>query len=743
MVASHGTGSTGVTLGKLNYNDPRDIAEAVHFLWGQRYLKSSLEQRAAKNAAFLDGEQYLEFDPELRRLRVGDQYADAENVLIYNIIRPLVQQKLARMAVEESVWSVPAFTSDEFDQMVSRFSNDLLAWYFTYGLEMPREIERLFNQVMCSDITFIEPSWNPTKGERKPITLDTILRSTQGIPPELAERQNQEDIDLFRGLVGFNPGHKEGLRQTVQQFAGDLEFNIRSVFDAVWWPHLPDKFDFESDCIDAMLISVVMSPEQVAHRYQLDIDEVLRHRDTSEVEELRTKIVGAWSAPWIDMPIVNEAHDNGVIVHTLHVAKHVSPNNPDGATGVVLGSMDEAIRVGKLGNRRRQLPFYAIYEYDSNLVPWGKCSMDDAVPAQMEINDAATDESEFRKYKIDPIWLVDTNDGNPEREALESKHGVYEVDGIKDKAPSALKLPGEGFENEKTKQFNQRFLHDTFATPDVSLGNTRETKAKSGVAIDRLQREANLRLKNIGRRFNRAMAWAGSMYLELLQDNAVDERLTAITGRETGAREFRAWSAADLRPRAYGQDPNLQANVATTVFSHMPRTEEDIQEVVFALMEMKVIRPGEHDQIITEAFGLRDWRSVMDRGRIGRDKAVNRTMAWRSGRPTPDPNPYDDHKEFVPIYEEFVTSDDFARLPPFIQQQVHQHLLFHQQGQYDRMAETSVRQQYALMKMSRRVSQEALANGDSNAAAVLFAQSTGQLPGPKENKDSGDRSQAA
>lgn len=742
------TATSGV-LGKTDWNDPRAIATAMKDIFEQRELKRDLEARAARNIAFYEGRQSWEWHEGRRQMVFPRRLKKVADLLIYNIIKPLMVQKLAKMARSEPVWKVPSYTTDEFDQMVARFSNDLMGYYYLHGLRVPEIVEDLLRNIYTSPVTFLEPGWDPILGEAMDVTLDDFYREIpQEATNEMADQMRGDDLTAFRGLLGAN-GREEGDNRPVVQYTGDLSLHIRSIFKVMWYPFHVEQW---SD-VHAYLISEVMTPEEVSMRTGMPIDEVLANRNSIAAHDFAThRLVQGWTSPFIDTPVVDPENDYGIIVHRLFGDRRLA--GPGGVSAMLIGASDEAIGVGKIGNKLDRLPLRAFVEHPSPDTAWGTCSVDDAICAQIDFNDAATQRGRARRQRVRPRIIRDKNDGSGPTgaSALEwnKPDAVYEVNHM-ERRPQLLVEPPTGQDDTIAIQFNMEFLHDVMAVPAVALGRTDEIgKNASGRLALALQEEANERNKLVGKLLNIGFSWVGEILLSLLQSHAVKERLTPIAG-DNNAVEFKAWSRASLQPTMYAQHPASVAIVTVDSFSNIPSTTAERRQLVVALLELGVLKAGEDDAVIRDAFGFGTDKEILEAGRAGRDRAEAKVIQWRQGQNAPPVMQSDDHESAVPIISAFIASDDFRQIAqerPDIAGEAVMHLDSHQQQIHDEKAREVMRAMYAQARIAAEFSFKAQQDRLPGMAMMFGAMANGMPvggvgaePGKKDepkNEDRGD-----
>jgi|GEM_PF-3580889 len=720
---------------RTNWRDPsgRDQAKVIDWLWEMREVKDALLERAARNHAFYEGRQLHEWSSYFKQMILPGRYqraiVDHEHFdhLIFNVVKPLLNQKLAKFSRSEPIWRAQSYTSDEFDQSVARFSNDLLGYYALHQMKIPRVNDQLIRHLFLSPVSFVEPYWNPVAGDPIHTTLDDFYRDARPMPddadPDLARQiveqnnaRRQEDHERFQQMVGF-----QGFEHPVTQFTGDEEVRIRSVFDVMWYPF------FVSDWseVEMYLVSTVMTPEQIHARYKIPYDEISRHRNIEDLNSRHLDMIGSFNSPFMDYPELGERFDCGVLVHQLHVSKNITGPGTNGATAIKLGYANKAARFGELASANGKLPLYPISEHPGTTYAWGTCSMDDAVAPQNEINDALTKARKLRRDKVHQKIVRQKNDGG-NIDAFYDDDSLYEVEDM-NMRPQFLQLPVQGIEQQQAIEFAIRYLQLALAVPDVSLGRTAESDPTSGKAIQSLQAAANEALATTGKSLNALWSDVGSHVLADLQHYAVEDRLTGVLG-ENNRVLYRQWSAANLRPSNYAEYPDKAANVVVTTFSEIPKSPQEEQALLLRVLELKHFDddPVMRRRVVARALGMEDIKSVFDPAESARNRASDNLRRWQQGERVPPPVHPQKHAEFIAVYEQFVDSDDFITLlqtKPQVAQEIVATIEVHKQYDAYNKASDIVRQQMAMAQASYDGAKGMFAQEQLHAAALLLKQS--------------------
>lgn len=704
-----------------NWRDPKDLGRCVQWMWGQRGLKDALEARTARNIAFLEGRQHEEWHWRDRQMRLPAEKRD-KTLMQYNIIKILVNQKLAKLGRYEPVWSVPAYTSDEYDQVVARFSNDVMRYYWDVGLEMSSKVSDLLLWMFVSPIAFLHCFWNPIKGDPVEVTFEDFARPIPAdATPEMATAMLTEDQQAFERLHGYNT-----TTGTVVQYTGDIDVEVVDVFRVMWYPFYASRWDD----VRIVLKSDIMPVEDVVRRYGIPADEVLRLGKSDPNDSSYNQLLRSWANPLMEVPEDVRAPSDSVLVHKLFVGPELA--GPGGASAVVIGNSPEAQVWGELGNKFAEMPFRPVVESRTPGRLWGTCTVDDLILPSIDLNLSKTQQAEWRNTMLRPRIVRIKGDGADDLAfKADAQDAVIEVNDDQHK-PSVLYMPSSGIEHESAVAFDMRFMHDSAAVPDVSLGNTSETNAKSGVAVRSLQEEANERLRIPGRALDGVFSWSGRFLLGELQDKAVRKRVTPLVG-ENNSIEYLTWSRALLRPTIYAQQTAQTAIVKVSAFSNIPTTPVEVRNTLVSLAQLGFLVPGVHDRVVANAFGMDDLRTHLDKGRADRDRQEREIEIWRKGGLVGLPALTDDHAIHEEVLASWIKSEEFAsltRMYPLTAQDVMQHYEAHQQGKFDDLVRVEYRTAYARMRVGAEFAARAATEAGVPAWAQLFlAQSMGGMAG--------------
>lgn len=724
-----------------DWSNRKDLARCVQWMRGQTFLKAPLERRAARNLAFYEGRHNYEWDVRTRTMQMPGRDR-RRMMLIYNVAKTLIQQRQSRIVRYENAWTTHAATSDEFDQMIARFSNQVMEYYWNDNLKMADKIRELTLHMMLSPLTFLHVCWNPAAGRRIVTSLDDYLGPTvsgasietgetpgaggiaggagQSNSAEKSDEEKRAAIEQFRRLRGYDESDN-----TVKQAEGDVDIQIVDIFKAMWYPFWAQR----DEDIRIFLKTDILTAEEISIRYGLSAAEIQRMRHISALSDdgraRYSRLAAQWSNPLMpDVKVMGLESTGGIAVHQLFVAKELAP--PYGVSAVVLGDSDEAIAIGTLGNRYGDFPFRAITESPSPSTLWGTCTMDDLIAPSVDINIAKTRQAEYRDLIVSPRIVRDKQDGaDSEAFKAENKDAIIEVNEITTKMPKVLYMPSHGIEDENAVAFNLRFMHDASAVPDVSLGNTTETNARSGIAVRSLQEEAAQRMKMSGIRLDSLISWAGSFVLCLLQEYAVGNRLIPIVG-DNNATEYFAWSRASLRPSIYEKATSSVAIVRCTAFSAVPTSPIETRNTVATLIQAGFLRPGEHDSIVNNVFGLGEIETYLDKERRDRDKQENEIAMWRAGKIVPPPAVTDNHRVQREILDPWIASNEGQSIilnNPMLAENIMQHREDHAQGEYDELVRQKLRIQWASMRVNAEFAERAVRAGLIPQSQVFIAQS--------------------
>jgi hypothetical protein len=685
-----------------------------------RGLKRDLERRTARNIAFFEGKVHHEWSYKRGTMMLPDWKRDRLN-LSDNFCKMLITKRIAKMNRMDPAWSVPAYTADEYDQVVSRFSNDVMKWYWTDGLRMPEHVRQYLLWRAVSPICFMHPHWDPMKGDPVMLTPEDVQRPIpEGTPPEIVAQLVAEDQERFKTLTGYDEN-----QDIAVQYTGDLGYTTTTVFNTMWYPFFAEEWEQ----VHIVLKSDIMPVEDVVRRYGVPKDVVLRHANSPQDYDRYAETMAKWRSPFVESPDRFELVERGVLVHQLFVDAKLHP--PFGASAIVIGGSREALLWGRLGNKYAQLPFRPGVETRTPGVLWGTCPMDDLISPQLEATLALNQEFEWRNQMIRNKVVRIKNDGADDLSfRADNPEAVIEVQ-TKDHTPTTLSLAPSAvsFENKSALQFALRFMQDSASVPDISLGRTDDSNVKSGVAVRSIQQEAQEVLRIPGESLNDDMGWVGNFLLAELQDKAVYKRVAPLVG-ENNAVEYKSWSRALLRPTIYAQLTHQTAVVRVTNYTNVPSNPIEMRNTVIALAEMGWLRPGEHDHVIAKVFGMDDIKTTLDKGRADRDKQEREIQLWRAGQMQGAPSITDDHAIHEEVLAAWIKSDEFERIKQsnmLLAADILNHYDLHQQEKYNQQARIQARTLFAQMQVGAEFYQKALASGVPEWAQVFLAMSLGGL----------------
>src|SRR5262249_17797770 len=148
-----------------NWNNPDEVAACANLIWEKRDYKADVEAEAYRNLAYLANLQWHKWNPDRRRMERDESRDRSEIRLSLNQIGIALEHKLAKLIRGNSPWDPTPGSTDDMDRAVARVAKDVMGWYYTDGLKMPRVMREAIVLAMCTKTCFLEGYWDPHAGD--------------------------------------------------------------------------------------------------------------------------------------------------------------------------------------------------------------------------------------------------------------------------------------------------------------------------------------------------------------------------------------------------------------------------------------------------------------------------------------------------------------------------------------------------------------------------------------------------
>lgn len=705
MMAMTATGkSVGGGISTSAFGDKMGAATVGRLLWQNRTVKQDAERRWLLNLEFASGNHWLQWKDEQAEWIRSEKLNNWDIRLTFNRILPAIEQRISRLMRRDPVWTVAPEGEDDGDRIVARTANQVMGWYWTDGIRMPPKLREALAWAMTTGSVCIRPYWNPFLGESVVTTLQDYMRPApaDATPDDIGgmAQEDQSDFKMKFGMDAFSAGQ-------VDQKTGDIAVEIIPPFDIIGWPF--DAVKFEDWRIK--MVTRRRTHAEAAQLYGKTVEEIAAMAQGEYMDDFRRKVSRAYGGNSPSLASDGNDHET-ILEHEIYVPAGVG-GWPNGRAAIVLGLEGEAVRLGDIANPDHRDPLFMLQEKPIPGKLWGTCTMDQLVPANIDLNLACSQQSNYRNRQINPTVVRIQGDCGQDKAFSNAPGKVLEVLS-KEHVPTILERPELGNDHDKTIERNVRMMNDISGVSGVDLGSSREDSVKSGIAIARLQEQNDTRLIGFAEAVDECMSQVGSFLLATLREKSIDERIAHIIG-EDNRLEVVKWSGQSLRPSGYGQPGAQKAMVRCSSFKNLPTTRPE----VYALVQEntgpdKLFDPIKDRRLLIRLLGVGNINEAFDEDRIDESKAENEHDGWRAGRPVPPPAMTDNHQVHIERHGRWLKTPEFdilARSNPMAAQEAVEHYRLHRDG----LAMEAIRPQYDLKIADYKVFLES-----QERAATLF-----------------------
>lgn len=671
------TGTSAFRIGECAWDNPTDVARCAESVWAGRYnsQKERAEAQAARNVSFLSGDHWWNYDFQ-KRMMVENEFDIAgymakpkwEKQLVFNRCMPVAEMRLAKFMRAEGTPDPIAITDDPDDQAKAESSRDVLRAEWEELLDMPTWMARLYLWGESTKTAFLELSWDRSLGD--PVTDDmSRFFEDPNRPPEM-------DVQTWsRQQFAELHGEEAGISGSWTGNTGGLRVKLRSIFDINVWPF--NSTEFGPTCTDWGHVQIVldtceMTAEEVGEMLDMDpVDVRILAKESRDDDGFRSRSV---EAQWQSQYGGRYDRDNDSI--RLHKIYRVPCKRwPKGRMAYVVGRTCKEKWLNDLPLcDAYQKSIIPLFRYQSKVVPtllWGRCTIDDMVDPQREMNASASQEANYRNYAAMPHMFRLQGDGLTDNEIGNAPNAQSELPSW-EYLPKYLPRPALPPEHARTFDRAKQEALEISGSGEADYGRLAQTSVRSGVAISATAEQQDQRaipsaaaVDKVGCKLAESIIWCEMEY-------GTDERVVAMMGdansRELG--DFRGkvvrFTGEHLRPSTWGKSGQRIAMVSFQSYRNLPSTRAESRQLVDALMSTNppVLNPQDPDDknTILRIIGIGSAKGYVDRERKHIAKQQSEIDHWRQRQPVGPPNKTDLHKPHIDALREWMAGEEWDAL---------------------------------------------------------------------------------
>jgi hypothetical protein len=336
-----------------NVIEEKDLVKVVEEA-SKNGTNSAMEQQGYINIAYFAGKQWISWDKANNRLFEPPKEAHKVR-FVGNRIQPIVRTELAKITKTKPIVNVIPASNDDDDIKSAHLGQKIADWLF-YELDLQEANKELAMWGLCTDIAFMKPYWNPSKG-------DSVV-SPQG------EQMNLGDIDY----------------DVVSMFDVKIDPTAKKWKEVKWIVHeKPREVDYIKEVYGKDVAAE--SGIAVSNIFSAKLKDLNNIGTETKTDEVKSSAIVReyWEKP-------SSKYPKG---RRITVANHV------------LLLYEEDIGFGEADKTERELPFFPFVHI---VIPGrvnGMSVIENLIPVQREYNKTRSQIIENKNIISNPVWLVE------------------------------------------------------------------------------------------------------------------------------------------------------------------------------------------------------------------------------------------------------------------------------------------------------------------------------------------------
>lgn len=623
-----------VNFADVKWTDDDSVkAFALQLLEDRDSLNFERQRQAEINIAWYRGHQETRWH-SAKRCMVRMPNPNNRVRIIINLMQPLIDGYIAKLAAESIEWEVMPATGDGADFDKAKLSTQILQTY-NYSLDLESIVDEADMWAILGGESFVKVCWDPDAGDPLDLQPEDV-----GMPPDEFEKEYRISLDALR--------------------TGDLAVEPIPLFNIAWGP---DSVPF-----DEAEYVMEIHEESISYcmkQYGLSRDDAKSaYGDSQRIWKPGGS--GAFGT------VERDADDDTCLRLTLWAKKNKAIKGLERGRCVTI--------VGNKVVKNEPNPYehgaIPILSWPFKLPPGriaGETFVDQLIPPQADLNVNVSQQCENRELMGNPVWLAQQGTISNINDWVARPGGIREYKGVKPDLEQGAAMPAAVLA-QLDKSI--RFMQDIVGLHDVSQAKV-PAGAKSGRAIALLKDSDNERFGPVARRREKFWAKIGHLALRTLAQFATEERVGRILGDENKW-ETVVWKGDQIKGQSRGAsyfDVRVKSNGA-------PGSRAIQQEVVNGLVQMGFFKPENRSDKtkVLEILGLGTTRDPLDPTQNDRDRQRRENVIMSQGGQVAVAY-YEDHEIHIEEVRMYQRSPKFLELPPQIQQLFVQHEVQHIQAQ--------------------------------------------------------------
>lgn len=568
------------------------------------------------NLAWIRGKQHLDFDSTQHRF-IQNEDDPHRTRLHANKMLPLVRKNISRIVHRNNVWDVITATPDEEDIAISRTSTQVLANEWD-RLDMVIQMIRVGVWMESIGSCFLKIGWDPELGKN-------LLIDPADVPTQL--------LNDFLELQGL-PRPEEQLEVPEGQAFCDIVPSFHMSMDPT-----VAIFSESNYSIETRLRSKDFIVEKFGSKF--------KHINESPLSAL-------YIYPHLFYQGTDKRDIKGVLTHECMIKPHGSGKFKKGMYFVVTDDGEFIVKKNEFPFRHGELPYGHFVSIIDPVSPWGTCVTEQIRAQQARYNSAISSITDniIRCSKIQ--WL------NPRQSGIKTFTNepgkVYNYNSPHKPDQIDVK-PMPRYITDELNRINAD-IQDIASTHDVTQGKA-EPGIRSGKAVVSLQEADDSVLTPTLTIYDHELARVGRLLLQTIAEFAPEERIIQVKG-EFGEMQTIKFSGETLRGKSSDGD---YWKVRVKTAGRQAMTRQGREQLARTLVELGILRAGEHDDLILHIIDAADTISMFDEDEIDRTRQWKEIQIIAGGQQVPV---YEGEQHIVHmrVIEKFLSSGKREKFSP-------------------------------------------------------------------------------
>ena len=309
------------------------------------------------NLAFYNGKQWIGYNKSDKRLVELPRTKVNEIRYTANWIRKMVRVEFAKLTKNNPIMLVVPASNSEEDKLAAEKGEKVVEW-LEAELDLQEADADLLMWGLTTDVCFIQPFWNPSKG-------DLVEKGTKGLS------------DLHQGDVDYD---------IINAFEAKYDQSAKRWKDVMWFA----KERIRTVDYVKLVYGEIVEPEDNlidSNNFETQLKSLNNNFSDAAYKPVKNsvKVLEMWYMPDLDYPL----------------GRRVTK-----VEGKVIQDIDD-IGFGELDKTKRRLPFFPFSNISIPGSVQGASIIEDLIPIQKEYNRARSQIIQNKDLVASPKWIIE------------------------------------------------------------------------------------------------------------------------------------------------------------------------------------------------------------------------------------------------------------------------------------------------------------------------------------------------